>query len=244
MSPFGFHAARGVLLREKRPVRGISWQDRGGVEAAAQRSEERASANGGVSRRSVPLAGQRPVPVSFTEKENPQRKPQLRETPKDRLAGPLKPQRGGERAWRQPAAALDLDLAIRRYPGGTKPAGVRRRLTGAKQLPGGVSQMRSSCRLTTGPRSGSGAEGGHHVVDVAVDLRGDHQRTKQRRQNEIQEGHAVRDREQRISAAYPIYPSSVSFSALCTSFSSMTKVSSETTVAKLSASRSSSDMTQ
>nr|ULG12814.1 hypothetical protein 376p_00088 [Serratia liquefaciens]ULG12922.1 hypothetical protein 377p_00084 [Serratia liquefaciens]ULG18559.1 hypothetical protein Puna18p_00064 [Serratia proteamaculans] len=30
--------------------------------------------------------------------------------------------------------------------------------------------MRSSCRLTTGPRSGSGAEGGHHVVEIRIEL--------------------------------------------------------------------------
>jgi hypothetical protein len=30
--------------------------------------------------------------------------------------------------------------------------------------------MHSSCRLTTGPRSGSGAEGGHHVVEIRIEL--------------------------------------------------------------------------
>ncbi|MFK3662779.1 hypothetical protein ACI2I2_20065 [Scandinavium sp. NPDC088450] len=71
------------------------------------------------------------------------------------------------RRGRRAAASGRLTFAIRPWPDGPKPAGVRRRLAAALQLPDGAG-------LTTEPRSGSGAGGGHCPA-VAVEVKGNEQ---------------------------------------------------------------------
>ncbi|MFK3662787.1 hypothetical protein ACI2I2_20115 [Scandinavium sp. NPDC088450] len=82
------------------------------------------------------------------------------------------------RRGRRAAASGRLTFAIRPWPDGPKPAGVRRRLAAALQLP-------DEAGLTTDPRSGSGAGGGHRpVVEVEAREVTAQQEKKQQQNNE------------------------------------------------------------